>query len=868
MSAAARAHQEEPAQGVPPEARPAALGAAPAEAVLALQRTIGNRATRRALARSPVARRAARQLLARAGPTPAPTATEPRLKPGDTVAIDVSPRSGEPKDPVLSRRYQLGPTGQITLADGRVDVAVELAGLTLVEAAQRIADRLFEARRFESPVVSIGSPDGRSGAAAGISDPQFAALRDHYEWFLSYLKTTKEPADAVIRYYQWLAAHRSSPELSYITPPELWERSLRPPPARPTDARTAHLNEFVRFMQDQMARDRALTDPAERARATATMLRFQDWLDKHRDSEDFVRHDVAKVYADIWTKVLSEDVSRRAAEQVRAEREARERSPERMQARSVKFDEFMALAMELWGYSSRTFPYLIPIPSEGQDVLVTGDPARQAVLKLLGNALMDWAVGHMYDESFTRSAPKSVLADLLRSGYGKLLQEAGKAPLQAEIVDRNEIVAGKALAAFGKTVATGVLVIALVGLFVGAEVLTLGQATWILVALAGAGGVKAFLDRRSEIEATGYQVTIPETIVHSAGDAVGVSQLIEGISGQRLGTGMPLGSAARSEQFGVGTGNVATILIGSRAYRQGEAFGMSVRVPPRGLKPSGPNANVTDNLLPELRKPPELTPPAAGSKLAELRAKLTPETQVGFDRWVAEMKGRGGDPEKVLGAKSPENVKSISEQFARKHANELAKYREAQYLHERAADDPLRPLLKNVRREGKVWIHYEARPPLREQIDHAKLIAEKTGETVHLFGDTASGIDYPGIDGTIGSPPRPLSLKTHGVDANAPSARFAAQQALLKAKTHGYTQVEVRIRMPGKTRAEVEAAWNVKGDKPGAHDLGPYYEGDVIARIVIDCSDGAWIVPKGPALTGPAPNLQQPEPAKPKTGVP
>jgi hypothetical protein len=77
--------------------------------------------------------------------------------------------------------------------------------------------------------------------------------------------------------------------------------------------------------------------------------------------------------------------------------------------------------------------------------------------------------------------------------------------------------------------------------------------------------------------------------VHSAGDAIGVSQLIEGITGERLGTNMPLGSDARSTQFGSGSGNMATLMTGSptepdKAWASRLAW-------PDPAKPSGPFGN-------------------------------------------------------------------------------------------------------------------------------------------------------------------------------------------------------------------------------------------------------------------------------------
>jgi hypothetical protein len=168
------------------------------------------------------------------------------------------------------------------------------------------------------------------------------------------------------------------------------------------------------------------------------------------------------------------------------------------------------------------------------------------------------------------------------------------------------------------------------------------------VGVAGAGGVKSFLDRRDEIEAKGYDVPIPETIVHSAGDAIGVSQLIEGITGKRLGTDMPLGSAGRSQQLGAGLGNVATLLLGSRAFKQGEAFGARFKVPEPIRVPSGPNANVGDLIVSDLPRPATPKPSATpGTIEAGARSGLTAELQLGFDKWMEDIRARGGEPEKT-----------------------------------------------------------------------------------------------------------------------------------------------------------------------------------------------------------------------------
>ena len=465
-------------------------------------------------------------------------------------------------------------------------------------------------------------------------------------------------------------------------------------------------------------------------------------------------------------------------------------------------------------------------------------------------------------QGFIRPAGPLPLDALLQRAVA---QRAGpvvqRSPASPTSNDANEIKPARAVAAFSKTIGQGLLTIAVVGAFVGAEFITAGQATWLLVAVAGTGGLKDYLDRREEIEQQGYHVPIPDTIVHSGGGIVGVSQLAEAIMGERLGTRERLSSEARSDRLGEGAGALATLLTGSRAYRQGQAIGVQSRIPKTGSVPSGPNANVRNVKIPDDPMPSTPTPsPQPGPVEASMRARLPDPTKLGFDKWMADIRARGADPEKVLAKQSPQRVESTAEQFARAHAVEVNKGLEAARLTARSMDNPLQPILKNPNIEvGKnVWIHYETKPPGLTEITHAIAIAARTGEVVHLFGDTASKVTYPGIDGTIGFPPRPLSLKSHSAGANAASARFAAQQALLKAKTHNYTEVEVEISMPGKTVAEVKAAWDVKPNIEGAHDLGAYYEGTTVAKITIQCRNGEiWVPPKSTSVPMSLPNLGQ-----------
>jgi hypothetical protein len=127
--------------------------------------------------------------------------------------------------------------------------------------------------------------------------------------------------------------------------------------------------------------------------------------------------------------------------------------------------------------------------------------------------------------------------------------------------------------------------------------------------------------------------------------------------------------------------------------------------------------------------PKQPTPSAhAGPVERGARAGLPNELQLGFDKWMEDIRARGGVPEKVLAGKPAREVERVSQSFARKHAGEVARAEEAAYLRERAADNPLRPILKNVKQVGeRAWIHYETQPPSATEIAHALRLSERTG---------------------------------------------------------------------------------------------------------------------------------------------
>jgi hypothetical protein len=176
--------------------------------------------------------------------------------------------------------------------------------------------------------------------------------------------------------------------------------------------------------------------------------------------------------------------------------------------------------------------------------------------------------------------------------------------------------------------------------------------------------------------------------------------------------------------------------------------------------------------------------------------------------------------------------------------------------------------------DSKVTLHWEGRnlprtpadpaalPWSQHEITQAVELARLTGEEIQLFGDTASGHNYPGIDGTIGNPPRPLSLKSAVVAARANLARKMAGDALAAAKGSGYSHVEVHIEMPGRTIAEIQAAWDQPSPVATDPIPGPAFEGSVVAKIEVQAKDGTWTL--RPPLAGPARTGVSPTPARPE----
>jgi hypothetical protein len=164
----------------------------------------------------------------------------------------------------------------------------------------------------------------------------------------------------------------------------------------------------------------------------------------------------------------------------------------------------------------------------------------------------------------------------------------------------------------------------------------------------------------------------------------------------------------------------------------------------------------------------------------------------------------------------------------------------------------LDPKMKNSANPSKdVETRWNDTPPA--EVDQGLRLNAKTGEPIKLFGD-----DFPGIDGTIGKPPRPLQLKAVPATEGVENIPRVAGDALKKARAHGFSRVEVSIEAPGRTVAEVKAAFKAN---PTA-----FTDSTGVSRVRVWCSDGVF----EPTSFTPAPPPVHPnlDPNKDKDKVP
>jgi len=781
------------------------------------------------------------------------------ILPGDDIRIETSINGHTEAD--LPAEYNVTRQG-VNLPNLRTPV--QIAGLRQQEAANSVAQAYMDAQVYFEPVVRL-MVSSRGALYAPRMGPTSRSLwvrstiqvdrnsievrrLDRQRTFMAYIALASS-ADAFTTnarqyYYLWIQQHIHLPDFLTMEPGAVWQLSLSqasaPPPQSP-------FQPFLDLMRRMSSRVRS-AEGTERQTLNDALTRYIAWLDAHMSDPNIARFDPVEIWSSMYSQSFRSAMTRER-ERFLQEREQQQRdSPERQHQREAKFQEFYELAMQLWGYRSTHFPYRIPIPSEGRDILVWDD-GRQVIFNQIANQLMHWGTTHMFDDNYVSAQPTVILSAILRDGnFERQLEAAASQPVAHESIDRHEIVASRALESFGRTVGTGLLVVGLLGAAVGLGVITGGTALVFMGGVAAYTGISAYMQRREEIERTGYEVPIPASMLASIGDVVGLSQLIEGLTGERIDSGRRLDSIERSDQLGAGGGSVVLLLAGSRAFRGGRSLGHSVgeraalrpQITTPGRLPAGPEGSVE---FPGRANTPRPVIPSVSSRLGpvaeRVRINLPPEIRVGFDMWVEETINNGGNPEQILNGMPEAARASRATRFANRFTDQLREAMRVEELRQRALDNPLNPLMAENRIVGDVRISYNRMPPAAHEIAQAQAIFNRTGEPIRLFGDTASGIQYPGIDGVIGEPPRPLSLKSGNPGANANYARWAAEQAYEAARTHGYTHVEVQIRMPGRTMAEIRAGWDAMPATPGQVAGGPYFDASqTVSQIVIEASDG------------------------------
>jgi hypothetical protein len=235
-----------------------------------------------------------------------------------------------------------------------------------------------------------------------------------------------------------------------------------------------------------------------------------------------------------------------------------------------------------------------------------------------------------------------------------------------------------------------------------------------------------------------------------------------------------------------------------------------------GLKPKRPT-KIGSKLKP-------LDPVPAEALDLPIRKDLLPNEQIAFDQWVAERRAAGVDVKRALKGKSPDQVRRmiknqlewVAGQEERKAHNALW---EGEMLDPKMAKGP-------IQQGGvEVYTRWNEKPPA--EINEGLRLNQRTGERVDLFGD-----DFPGIDGTIGKPARPLQLKAVPAKEDIANIPRVAGEALAKARKAGFSRLEVSIEAPGRTVAQVREAF--------AKHPTQFTDSRGVSRLRVWCDDGVF----------------------------
>jgi RHS repeat-associated protein len=124
-----------------------------------------------------------------------------------------------------------------------------------------------------------------------------------------------------------------------------------------------------------------------------------------------------------------------------------------------------------------------------------------------------------------------------------------------------------------KTVGIGVAVVGISAAAVTAGIVSAPFVITVGVLAMVGVGMYSFIKRSDEAFAAGQTDPAGSAALAALGDTVGVTNIVEGATGQDAVTDRVLGTQERSERLGTGIGTVGTFVLGPKAARVGGAWG-------------------------------------------------------------------------------------------------------------------------------------------------------------------------------------------------------------------------------------------------------------------------------------------------------
>ena len=196
--------------------------------------------------------------------------------------------------------------------------------------------------------------------------------------------------------------------------------------------------------------------------------------------------------------------------------------------------------------------------------------------------------------------------------------------------------------AFLRGAAKGVGVTLLTIAAVAAAVTIFGISTPVLLTIAAVavvgGGIAAYFHRRKQQEGNGIKPNVLKTAGVAALDALGLSGVIEGVTGRRMLTGEQLDPEVAGESFGAGLVQVAALGVGARTFPKGLG-----RVSAVSSESILSRIGRTLSAWSRVRKAPEASLPRVwrilgvideGARTSEVFSKLPPQHQALVERLI------------------------------------------------------------------------------------------------------------------------------------------------------------------------------------------------------------------------------------------